>query len=65
MENTWPVVYLKEKKKKTKTSKSVYFFKFSADRPEIISLQLQTGENGSFFCLEAAGENPEREAGCH
>lgn len=46
-------------------SESVYFFKFSADRPEIISLQLQTVENSSFFCLEAAGENPEREAGCH
>lgn len=56
------MVYLKEKKK---TSESVYFFKFSADRPEIISLQLQTGENCSFFCLEAAGESLEREAGCH
>lgn len=52
-------------KAKNETSKSVYFFKFSADRPEIISSQLQTGENSSFFCLEAAGENPEREAGCH
>lgn len=66
MENTWPVVYLKEKKpNRNNTSKSVYFFKFSADRPKIISLQLQTGENSSFLCLEAAGENPEREAGCH
>jgi len=62
MENACPVVYLKEKIKRARVCISL---NFCADRPDIISLQLQTGENCSFFCLEAAGENLEREAGCH
>lgn len=41
----------------------MYFFKFSADRPELIILQLQTEQNCSSFCLEAGGESLEREAG--
>lgn len=64
MKNTWPMVYLKEKKKKKRVGVCISL-NFCADRPKIISLQLQTGENCSFFCLEAAGESLEREAGCH